>query len=729
MSDSYLSAEGLETASSLYLQKLASGPVGWRRWSAEAFEAAQSGGKAVLLSIGRSGCLLSKKMDEDVFEDEDTAAFLNRNFVCIKIDSDERPDIASIYGELLSVRTDSPQSLPLTVFVTPDRLPFFGGNYFPQSAEFGLPSFLEVCASCQRLFTEERGNLHSSAEKLLKKMNETALGSSLKKLESDLSDDSLNLTKIQKFLGGATARLNETFRTAAPDGQKSLLQLAGACLPPRLTAKIMSSDKGNAASALNILDMIRCSGLSDPVAGGVFDGVPEERFGSRSFKKSLAENAQMMALFVLGSAAMRRGNPEKSVDFLSAADEVFGFMTSRLRSVRSGLFFSSDIVVADGQDTCACTYSFAEFTSIFNDKPDELDFALSYFGLTKKGNLQGRNILSRPSSLERFCQERAITVGDGRLLLESCLATLRSLPDERVQPVCSGLILLSDNALFVTQLLNAAQVSGSAEWFNFALTHLDKVWSAFFADRETPVRLWSDEGASGQVLADDLAFSLQAFVAAYCATGKAFYAQRARRIVKWIHSMFVDPVQGVLYSAPKSTEYVRRPVAWQENTRPSCAAVIFESCRTFLAVCSSAGTLDSADPSDVKMWEALELVALATFAAHARLMPELCTGGLSALGWAVDAKVCIVESDQNVVFEDWLKASSAFWAECLAAGGARVILCQRPEAPELAAGSEPSETSGGLPALVLCTARGRYESTANYSEIIGQILAYSDSES
>jgi hypothetical protein len=713
---------------SVFLKQSSSELVQWNSWTDEVFEAARDREKPIFLSVGRAGCLWSRRMTEESFDDSETADFLNANFICVKLDCNERPDIAEVYAELVKAMTGGSAGLPLTVFLTPERLPFLGGTYFPRKASFGTPAFLDVCAAAVKMFAEDKEHLNSAALLLVGKLKESALESSLGKLEADLSDSALNPEKIRNSLSGAIADLKNYFRETDSDGVKGSGDFQKTFFSGRLHAMLFSGDKKILAVALSILDRLRCGAMTDSVDGGVFGPAPDFRFGSLSFIKTLAGNAQLLSLYAYGSLALKRSNPEKSDDFRTRSGEIFEWLSARLRSPQSGLFYSSEFLVTDEHDECAYSYSFSDISKLFWDKPEELEFALSFFGVSKNGNFNGRNLLVRPASLSEFCRERGITPEQGQKRLLSCLALLRDFRDGREAAQPDGLIVLSENALLASHVMRAAQAFGNSSWMEMGLAQLEKIWSTFFDGREKPARLFSQGFASGQAIADDLGFSLQAFVDAYCATGKTIYAQRACQTVKWLHTLCVDPAAGLLYLSSQSSELLLRPLRWADDSCPSYAAVIFESCRTYLAVCTSAGTLSAMEPSVVKMWEALELVALATFATHARQTPKLCASGLSALKWSAHQLVCIIEAEESVRPEDWLSVSSTFWSECLAAGGQRVVLSQWPQHDELAADSKPSETLKPLPALTLCTARGRYESTVKYSEIIDQIRIHSDSE-
>jgi len=710
--------------------------VDWFPWGEDAFERALNENKPVFLSIGSLGCLWSQRMAEENFEDVDVADFLNQNFICVLVDKEERPEIADIYSEALKALTGGRSSWPINLFLTPQKLPYFGGSYFSNQSTFGKPSFSDVCKSLLESFLNENHTVLSFAEDLSKNLKEAVSDCSLRKVEDELADSALNSEKIKKYLSETCSQLTVQLAADFDHEQGGFNQLPKSPEPARLAALLFSGEKKSVAAALLTLDKIRCGGITDQVEGGVFRTTSDTRWMSPQFEKNLEDNAQLLWLFAAGSVFLQKSNPEKSEDFRQTAKDIFNFLDRKLRCSRTGFYFSSESSALDAEDGKEYTIEFETFFEAFAGRRELFDFATAFFGVSKKGQINGANVLSRPASLEAFCKQRGISAPTARMYVGESLSILESLRKQNQSAQSSGLIVLAGNALLASNLLRAAQLLGESQWLDRGLEVLDSLWSCFLADKESPAhQILDDDGVSGGLaLADDLGFSLRACVDAFCVTGRADYAQRARQIVKWLHASCVDPAQGTLFYAPQSSDVFTRPLQWVDGQTPSCASVIFESCRTYLAVCAAGGVLSKMEPAEVKMWEALELVALATFAGRARRFPRSCATGLSAVRWSVSQNVCVLDATRAADPHHWLNVARSFWQSCLVPVGLGCVLSNHPalegdtDRLAVAADSEPRETLPEFLPLALCTARGCYESTVNYAEIIDQIRIYSEPE-
>ncbi len=675
-------------------------------------------------------------MAEENFEDADAADFLNQNFICVLVDKEERPEIADIYSEALRALTGGRYSWSINLFLTPQKLPYSGGSYFPNQSNFGKVSFSDVCAGALHSFLKENQNVRVFAEDLSKNLQDAVRDCSLRKLEAELADSALNSEKIKKFLAETCSQLTAQLSADIDHENGGFSQLPKSLEPACLSALLFSGERKSAAAALLTLDKIRCGGITDQVEGGVFRSATDSRWMSPQFEKNLEDNAQLLWLFAAGSAFLQKSNPEKSADFQQTAKDIFNFLERKLRCPRTGLYFSSETWTPDAEDGKEYTIEFETFLEAFAGNRELSDFATAFFGVSKKGQINGANVLSRPASLEAFCKQRGISASTARTYVKESLNILESLRRQNQFAQSSGLIVLAGSTLLASNLLRAAQLLGESQWLDRGLELFDSLWSRFLADRESPAhQILNDDGVSGgPALADDLGFALRACVDAYCVTGRADYAQRARQIVKWLHASCVDPAQGTLFYAPQSSEVFTRPLQWVDSQTPSCASVIFESCRTYLAVCAAAGVLSQMEPAELKMWEALELVALATFAGRARRFPRSCATGLSAVRWSISQNVCVLDASRAADPHHWLNVARSFWQQCLVPAGLWCVLSNRPvlegdtDRFAVAADSEPRETLPEFLPLALCTVRGCYESTVNYAEIIDQIRIYSEPE-
>lgn len=714
-------------SSSFFLRQCAEQLVHWLPWSEEVFSIAKEQDKPIFLSIGSAGCQSSQLMSEESFDDEDTARYLNEKFVCVKVDRDEYPQLTIVFNDVVQMMNAGRGGLSLSVFLTPSGIPFLGGSYFPYKAQFGTPAFMDVCQKAHSYFHEDKEELERSCKILVETFTKAAQQHSLRFLEGQLTESALNsdliLGLILKGLSDFEGRLEMSVdrEHGGFGGAPKSLQLND------LNALMFCGDRKKSAAALFSLDKMRCAAITDQIDGGVFSSAQDARWMAPKFEKKLSDNVQLLSLYSFGSVFLQKSNQEKSSDFRATASEIYNYLEKNLKCPSTGLYFGSEFLPFGEENDCGFVFAFDDFVQLFGQDDALRDFAIAYFGVSRRGNLDGCNVLSRPASFKLFCTERNLSLQDGYKLLTESRRILCEYRAQRSPRYRDERCFLAGNALAASCLMRAGQALGDFEFLSRGLVQLDSIWKLFVSNEGIPAHFVGERGAEGIAFADDFAFWLQAHVDAYCATGAQIHAFRARQIVKWIHSYCVDPLQGTLFFCRSSANLFARPLSSLDESAPSPASSVYLSCRTYLSVCASMGVLSELDSSDVKMWEALELVSLATMVRGAQVSVRTASAGFSAARWASKRSVCQLDRAQPVQSSDWLKLSRSFWVECLADAGVWCVLSNSPAAKDasevefVADGGKPSDTPAESLALALWNEQGRYESTVNYADIIDQI--------
>src|SRR5438132_582041 len=185
-------ANRLAGATSPYLLQHKDNPVDWREWSPEAFAEAVQRQVPVLLSVGYAACHWCHVMAHESFEDESTAAYMNENFICIKVDREERPDVDAVYMEATQAMTGQ-GGWPMTAFLTPAAEPFYCGTYFPPTPRFGMPSFTQLMQSVVRAWTDDRARVHEAAAHIVSQLSGRLTGETGGRLTPELLDDAVSL--------------------------------------------------------------------------------------------------------------------------------------------------------------------------------------------------------------------------------------------------------------------------------------------------------------------------------------------------------------------------------------------------------------------------------------------------------------------------------------------------------------------------------------------------------
>jgi len=720
----------LQATQSFYVRHFAAQAVRWFPWCDAALAAAQAEKKPIFLSIGHSHSQLCREMASDVFEDDETAEFLNRHFICINVDSAERPDLADVCREIVEVMNDATAAFPLSLFLTDDLLPIFSGGYFPLDSTPARPSFLHICRSVLDEIERDLPSVTRRAEALMRTLRAAAEQNGVRSAEQLLGDTSLTSDSVCRFLTQSIKRMDVDLgawfelESQSGSGPFNLIE------PSSISAMLFAGDRRNSALALKALDKIRCAGIVDPVEGGVVlltaDGPAEFRFLS----KPLEINAHFLALYAQASAFLYLSNPEKSADFLQSCLSIFNYIENNLRCPKSGLYFTSQTSDFDGLSQSITAPRYEVLVQLFDSRPDLLDFASAYFGITRKGQMKVANLLVQPESMNAFCSVRGISPEGGRQMLSECLGRLLEDRTARAGLLTDRKQLLGENALLVSAFLRAGQAVGEQRFVVRAFALLDELWKVFASDGSFPARVAYDQKAEGRAHASDLAYWLQAHVDAYTASGLHIYVLRARQIVKWLHAGCVDPQSGLLFSSAEIDGLPTRPLQCEDARSVAPASIVFSACRTFLAACAANGALEQMDPADARMFEALELVALCSMACRSHVSPVSCSALLTAVRWSLDQNVCTFERTEPAGLAEWCVASRQFWRECIAKAGVWCLLSNRPaprdavEGVFVAGGEKAVDTPHESLALALCNVRDCYPATVKYDEIIELIRVH-----
>jgi uncharacterized protein len=372
-------ANRLANETSPYLQQHRENPVDWYPWGEEALRRARSEDLPILLSIGYSACHWCHVMEHESFEDEETARLMNENFVNVKVDREERPDIDSLYMAAVQQMTGH-GGWPMTMFLTPAGVPFYGGTYFPPAPRHGLPSFRQVLAGVSQAYRERREQVDESAEGMLAALRESSL------------DRPRPSTLEVALLDTATARLAERFDAVhggfgdAPKFPQPMI------IEFMLRSWRRTGDTGSLQMAISTLDAMARGGIYDQVGGGFHRYSVDAEWLAPHFEKMLYDNALLARVYLHGFQASGDERLRRVVE------EIFAYVMREMTSPEGG-FYSAQDADSEGEEGRFYVWSAAEVDEVLGD--GEGPIFRRFFDITNGGNWEGRNIprvLEEPGS-------------------------------------------------------------------------------------------------------------------------------------------------------------------------------------------------------------------------------------------------------------------------------------------------------------------------------------------
>ncbi|MFN7684327.1 MAG: thioredoxin domain-containing protein [Oligoflexia bacterium] len=433
-----------------YLRQHQDNPVDWYPWGEEAFETARKADKPILLSVGYSACHWCHVMAHESFENPQIAALMNEHFVNIKVDREEHPDVDQIYQQVTQLMTRS-GGWPLTVFLTPELKPYFGGTYYPPEDRYGRPGFPRLLEALSRAYREQRGDVQENARSLLEAMQDqlpaAAAQVSRATLLGELSEASQRLLGIMDWEHGGLGRAPKFPNVMA----LSFLWRSGQAF------------ENPAARQAVILSLVRMAegGIYDQLGGGFHRYSVDERWAVPHFEKMLYDNALLLRLYsevLLGAGAELK--PEFRSLFLEVVSETVEYVLREM-TTSLGAFYSAQDADSEGEEGKFFAWTPAEIEKVLS--PDEARVFCLRYGVTSEGNFEhGTTVLHLARGLDAVAQESGLSVEEVKENLAFGCAKLREVRGARVAPGLDDKILVSWNGLMVTGLGWASKALGQA---------------------------------------------------------------------------------------------------------------------------------------------------------------------------------------------------------------------------------------------------------------------------
>jgi uncharacterized protein YyaL (SSP411 family) len=534
-------------ASSPYLLQHAHNPVSWVEWSDAAFEQAKHEDKLVLVSIGYSACHWCHVMERECFEQEDTAAIMNENFICIKVDREERPDVDQLYMDAVQLLTGR-GGWPLNCFVLPDGRPLHGGTYFPKHEwERVLQSLHQFYRNKKEEALEIAADL-TRGIKQLDALTEVSTSGLFSKPELQTAMNRW-LTKVDTQLGG----YGWSPKFPMPSSWECMLQYGA------LTGENEFTD----AAHLTLQRMAN-GGLFDQLGGGFARYSTDSFWKVPHFEKMLYDNAQLMGLY----AKAYRHKPLPL--YQKVVEQTHQFIQQELTGAE-GLFYSALDADSEGVEGKYYVWTHAELCAVLEH--DEPIFSL-YYSVDKFGNWEdGVNILYKTRSDAELESVTGKSIAEIEATIENCRQKLLDIRDRRIAPGLDNKCITSWNALMIKGYAEAYKTFGKPAYFNAAKLATDALLEHVWIENKL-YRIYKDGKVSIHGFAEDYANLCDALTALFEAGANENYLHYARLILESAISQFYNAESGLFYfTSHNDTPLVSRKTDTRDDVIPSANSV------------------------------------------------------------------------------------------------------------------------------------------------------------
>jgi uncharacterized protein YyaL (SSP411 family) len=548
-------ANRLAAESSPYLLQHAHNPVDWYPWSPEAFDLARREDKPVLLSVGYSACHWCHVMERESFENDEIAALMNRLFVSIKVDREERPDVDQIYMQAVQSMTGR-GGWPMTVFLTPDGVPFYGGTYFPPEDRHGMPAFPRLLRSIADAYHSRRGEVLEAGRQLVEAMGQSGrLTGSTSLLTRDV------LVRAYMGLGGEfderDGGLGQAPKFPQPMTWEAVLRIG----------RRVRDARGLEMLQRTLTRMAR-GGIYDQLGGGFHRYSVDGQWLVPHFEKMLYDNAQLASLYLHGWLATGDGLYRRVVE------ETLDYVRREMTHPAGG-FYSAQDADSEGVEGKFFVWSPDEMRAVLGD-PALARVALAYWGLDDGPNFEGHSILFVPREPAEVAASLALTGDALTSAIERARALLYAEREKRVHPGLDDKVLASWNGLTLAAFAEAAAVLGRADYLAVAVRNAEFLTRQMVRDGRL-LRSWKDGQARITGYLEDYSMVGAGLLALYEATFDRRWLDESRRLAEEALRLFWSADRETFFDTGHDQEaLVVRPRNLFDNAVPSGTSVAID---------------------------------------------------------------------------------------------------------------------------------------------------------
>ncbi|MEZ4671662.1 MAG: thioredoxin domain-containing protein [Anaerolineae bacterium] len=563
----------LQHETSPYLLQHADNPVDWYAWGEEAFTRARSEDKPILLSVGYSACHWCHVMAHESFEHEITAKMMNDLFINIKVDREERPDVDDIYMQAVQALSGH-GGWPMTVFLTPDGRPFYGGTYYPREPRHGMPAFRQILEGIADAYQNRRQQVEEAAANLTQALNREVLGigGEQSALNADL------LTTAYQTIGHSFDEQHGGFGGAPKFPQPMNLEFM-------LRAHLRSGDAEPLAQVTFTLNKMARGGIYDQLGGGFHRYSVDAVWLVPHFEKMLYDNAQLSRLYL--HAYQVTGD----AFFKSVATDIYDYILLEMTAPEGG-FYSATDADSDGEEGLFFIWSKAELEELLGE---DAPTAIEYWGVTTRGNFEGHNILYVPNDDEVVADRLELTVDELRTRLAAIRHKLYAARSQRVAPGLDDKILTSWNGMMLASLAEAARVLDRPDYRAAAIKNAEFLIGNMKAGDGRLLRTHKSGVTNARIKGtlEDYACLIDGLLELYMTTFEERWFVEARTLADSALAHFAAADGGFFDTADDHEALIARPRNMQDNAVPSGNAM-FAKCLIRLAAYTGEARYDEA---------------------------------------------------------------------------------------------------------------------------------------
>ena len=519
MVDNPKHTNSLINSTSPYLLQHAHNPVEWYEWSKEALNEAKKRDVPILLSIGYSACHWCHVMEKESFENEKTAEIMNNNFVNIKVDREERPDLDEVYMSATQVMNKGQGGWPMTVFLAPNLKPFFAGTYFPPQDAYGRPGFPTLLTKLAEVWSSNKDQLLSQADSIVEHLN------SVKILNASIE------TNVKQK---AVEHWNSNFdKVWGGFGPAPKFPNTGAILH-LLNDYHSNGSEESLTSAVKTLDSMYQGGIYDHVGGGFARYSVDEKWLVPHFEKMLYDNGQLMEAYLVGYQITKK--PE----YLEVISQIFEWLNDEMIDSKGG-FYSSMDADSEGVEGKYYVWKRSQIEKILGK--EDADVFAQYFDITEEGNWEGNSIpriIMKKSSLSNFLK---IPEDKMNASLSNSRIKVKEHRTSRIPPGTDDKVIVSWNGLMISSLAKASSVLGKKEYFDAADKAVDFITQKMSKKDGTLNRIYRKNVAHIDAFAEDYSYFGNSLIDMYEASFDSKYLKLAKKYADILVEQFYEDGQ------------------------------------------------------------------------------------------------------------------------------------------------------------------------------------------
>ena len=543
----------LAAETSPYLRQHAENPVDWYPWSEEALGEARRRDVPILLSIGYSSCHWCHVMERESFEDPEVAAVMNELFVNIKVDREERPDLDQVYMKAVQAMTGG-GGWPMTVFLTPEGVPFYGGTYFPPEPRHGMPSFPQVLRAASEAYRIRRERVVESGTRLIEALERSSEGAVGTRAGVELLDGAY------RALAAQYDAVHGGFGRAPKFPQPVTLELL-------LRHHLRTGDPTALEMAVHTLRRMAAGGLRDHLAGGFHRYSVDARWLVPHFEKMLYDNALLASAYLMAHQVTGAG------DLRAVAEETLAYLSADMRAPDGG-FASARDADSEGEEGLFYVWTPDELEELL--APDDARLFARLYDVSPEGNFEGKSILHLPHDLEAVARSEGLPAEELAARMSAARATLLAARSRREPPFRDDKVIVSWNGLAIRAFAEAGAVLGRQDFVDVARAGAEFVWSALRGE-ERLLHVYMDGRAKIGGFLDDHAGLGNALLSLHAATLDVRWLEATRWLCDEILGRFWDESAGTVFDTASDAEaLVMRPRDTMDNAIPSGASLAAE---------------------------------------------------------------------------------------------------------------------------------------------------------